>query len=303
VRATVITHTLVGAVRALGARVFCLAAASDAQVVAATRLRAAVATAYDAAQPRVVEASEDGSLLRGEVMARWQEFVGTGELMRSLEARIGRVRDRVTAAVQGKPRQPAVGDELVQALESGVASLVRAAADEAAESTVARWEREPAGRALLGAEELRRSSPTLAAATERAVREWQQGVLDLVREQGQGKRATARYLAFGVNGLGLLVMVLVFAHTGGLTGGELVVSGGASALSQKILEAVLGDQAVRTLAATARTDLHRRVAALLDAERARYTAVLDGVPVDEAVGPALRAAVQDVEDAPERSDQ
>src|SRR4029079_10892305 len=96
---------------------------------------------------------------------------------------------------------------------------------------------------------------TLPAATERAVRDWQGGVLDLVREQGQGKRATARYLALGVNGLGLLVMVVVFAHTGGLAGGEVVVAGGASALSQKILEAVLGDQAVRTLGATARAEL------------------------------------------------
>jgi hypothetical protein len=263
----------------------------------AARLGQAVTAAYDAAQERVETASEDGSLLRGEVMARWQEFVGTGELMRSLEARIGRVRDRVTAAVQGKPRQPAVAEELTQALETGVESLVRAAADEAAESTAAAWDREPAGRALLGDGDLRRSSPTLAAATERAVREWQGFVLELVREQGQGKRATARYLAFGVNGLGLMVMVLVFAHTGGLTGGELVVSGGASALSQKVLEAVLGDQAVRTLAATARADLHHRVEALLDGERARYTALLDGVRLDESVGPALRAAVQDVEDA------
>ena len=40
----------------------------------------------------------DGSLLRGEVLARWQEFVGTGELLRTLQDRVGRLRDRLSAA-------------------------------------------------------------------------------------------------------------------------------------------------------------------------------------------------------------
>ena len=43
------------------------------------------------------------SLLRGEVLARWQEFVGTGEWMRSLQARVGRARDRVAAALTRRP--------------------------------------------------------------------------------------------------------------------------------------------------------------------------------------------------------
>jgi hypothetical protein len=214
--------------------------------------------------------------------------------MRSLEAKIGRVRDRVTAAVQGKP-QP--GDELAEALETGVEALVRAAADEAAERTGSAWQADPAGAALLGDDDLRRSSPELAEATARAVREWQGGVLDLVRNQAQGKRATARYLAFGVNGVGLLVMIVVFAHTGGLVAGEVAVAGGASALSQKILEAVLGDQAVRSLAATARQDLQRRVGALLEGERRRYLDRLEPVTVPESAGAGLRAAVQDVEEA------
>lgn len=292
-RAAVVRHTLAGAVASLGPRVFELAAAADAQADAVVRLRRIVDEAYDAAAARVEAASGDGSLLRGEVMARWQEFVGTGELMRALEAKIGRVRDRVTAAVQGKP---APGAELAEALETGVEALVRAAADDAAENVATGWSAHPAGGDLL-TDELRRSSPGLREATARAVREWQGYVLDLVRQQGQGKRRTARYLAFGVNGLGLLVMIAVFAHTGGLVAGEVAVAGGASALSQKILEAVLGDQAVRSLTNAARVDLHRRVAELLDGERRRYHEVLAARGVDEQAGAALRAAVQDVEDA------
>ncbi|MGZ4615872.1 MAG: ABC transporter [Actinomycetes bacterium] len=294
VRTAVVRHTLAGAVRSLGARVFGLAAAADAQSEAASRLREAVDEAYDGALARVDEASGDGSLLRGEVLARWQEFVGTGELMRSLEAKIGRMRDRVTAAVQGKP-QP--GDDLAEALETGVEALVRAAADEAADKAGSVWQDDPAGAALLGGDDLRRSSHSLAEQTARAVRDWQGAVLELVREQGHAKRVSARYLAFGVNGLALLVMIVVFAHTGGLAGGEVAVAGGASALSQKILEAVLGDQAVRSLASTARADLHRRVAELLEGERRRFHQRLEAAQVSDTAGAALRAAVQDVEDA------
>jgi energy-coupling factor transporter ATP-binding protein EcfA2 len=293
-RSAVVRHTLDGAVRSLSARVFELAAAADDQAETVARLRRQVDSAYDEAVAHIDQASGDGSLLRGEVMARWQEFVGTGELMRAIESKIGRVRDRVTAAVQGKP---APGAELAEALESGVEALVRSAADTAAEKAGTAWREDAAGRVLLGDDDLRRSSPSLAEDTARAVRDWQGFVLDLVRSQAQGKRRTARYLAFGVNGLGLMVMIVVFAHTAGLTGSEVAVAGGASALSQKLLEAVLGDQAVRSLAEKARADLHQRVTQLLEAERRRFTDRLDAVPVLESAGPALRAAVQDIEDA------
>jgi hypothetical protein len=297
-RAAVVRHTLEGAVRSLSARVFELAAAADSQAETVARLRRAVDSAYDAAAAEVDEASSDGSLLRGEVLARWQEFVGTGELMRSLEEKVGRVRDRVTAAVQGKP---APGADLAEALESGVEALVRSAADEAADEVATVWAADPAGRVMLAehpaGDTLRRASAELPERTARAVRDWQGHVLDLVRSQGQGKRRTARYLAFGVNGLGLMVMIVVFAHTGGLVAGEIAVAGGASALSQKILEAVMGDQAVRSLAEDARADLRRRVEELLAEERRRFTERLGEVSVDEGAGSRLRAAVQDVEEA------
>jgi hypothetical protein len=294
VRAAVVRHTLDGAVRSLGPRVFELAAAADAQAEAVSRLRRIVDAAYDGALAEVARASSDGSLLRGEVLARWQEFVGTGELMRSLESKVSRLRDKASAAVRGKP---APGAGLSDALESGVEALVRSAADGAAETAAIAWAADPAGRQLLGDDDLRRSSKGLAAATTRAVREWQSGVLDLVRSQAAGKRASARYLALGVNGLGLLVMIVVFAHTAGLSGGEVVVAGGATAVSQKVLEAILGDQAVRSLAEQARRDLNGRVAALLDGERRRFSERLDSAGVHDGAGAALRDAVVLMESA------
>jgi hypothetical protein len=281
-------------VRALVGRVVLLAAASDAQAEAAARLRRAVDQAYDDALARVDDASGNGSLLRGEVLARWQEFVDTGQMMRALESKTGRVRARVTAAVHGKARP---GDELAEALESGVEALVRAAADEAAERAGGAWQDDPAGSVLLGADDLRRSSPDLPDAARQAIREWQDGVLELVRKQGQGRRASARSLAFGVNGLGLLLMVVVFARAGELAAAEVAVAGRASALSQRILVAVLGDKAVRGLVASSRADLHRRVAHLLNGERRRFLGRLDALAISEDAGSALRAAVQDVEDS------
>ena len=71
-------------------------------------------------------------------------------------------------------------------------------------------------------------------------------------------------------------MLAVFASTGGLTGLEAVVAGGTSAVGHKLLEALLGDQAVRTLAARARDDLMERVDDLLRDEAERFAALLEG---------------------------
>ena len=281
VRTAVVRHTLNGAVRSLGARVFLLAAASDAQAETAARLRREVDQAYDVAVARVETASGDGSLLRGEVLARWQEFVGTGELTRALDPKVRR------------PHQP--GDELAGALGAGVEALLRAAADEAAERAAEAWHDDPAGSVLVGEDDLRHSSPGLPEAAGLAVRDWQGGVLDLVREHGQSKRVSARHPAFGVERLVLLVMIVMFAPNDEFVAGE--VAGGTGALTQEILEAVLDDQAVPGLVASARTDLHRRLAELLDGERRRFLSRLAAVPVSEEAGAALRAAVQDLEDA------
>ena len=95
------------------------------------------------------------------------------------------------------------------------------------------------------------------------MRDWQGTVLDLVRSEGADKRSRARVLSWGVNGAGAAVMVAVFAQTGGLTGGEIAVAGGTTAVGQRVLEAVFGDAAVRSLAARAREDLEARADELL----------------------------------------
>jgi hypothetical protein len=93
------------------------------------------------------------------------------------------------------------------------------------------------------------------------------------------------------------LMVVVFAHTAGVTGAEAGIAGGSAVLGQKLLEAVFGDQAVRRLAEQARQDLEERVARLYADEQARYLAVLDGLGLDPHGTDALRAAVRRVREA------
>ena len=90
--------------------------------------------------------------------------------------------------------------------------------------------------------------------------------------EGADKRTTARFASLGVNGAGLVVMIAVFAQTGGLTGAEVAVAGGTTAVGQQVLEALFGDQAVRTLAARARETCSARARALLAASAARFDA-------------------------------
>jgi hypothetical protein len=239
----------------------------------------------------------DGSLLRGEVLARWQEFVGTGELLRTLQDRVGRLRDRLTAAITGRPPP---GAELTAALESGVVLLVDAAAERAAERAASSWRTSAAGVALLRGtpDRLDRATPNLRDAIERTVRDWQGAVLDLVRREGASRRTTARIAAYGVNATGLVVMIAVFASTAFIpTGAEIGVAGGTTVLSQKVLEALFGDQAVRRLADEARADLLERVGALLAEEEARYGDLLAAHATDPDDAAALERAAAAVEAA------
>jgi hypothetical protein len=289
-RAAVVRQTLAGALESLDARVHAVVAGVEEQATAAEALRAAADAAYARARAAIDEAVGNGSLLRGEVLARWQEFIGTGEWMRNLQGQVGRLRDRVTAALTGRPN-PA--DDLQGALESGVELLLRAEADRAAEKTVTSWRSLPGGIALIGGREseLDGVSPAFAGAAADEVRDWQGYVLELVRTEGAGKRSQARLLSWGVNGAGAALMIAVFASTAGLTGAEVVIAGGTTAVGQRLLEAVFGDAAVRELAVRAREDLDARADRLLEFEEGRFDDLLDDVAPPPGAAEELRAAV------------
>ena len=277
-RSDLIRRTLKGALASLPARAGGVATAAAEQLAAASELRSEVDAAYAGAQRDVEEAMRSGSLLRGEVLARWHEVIGTGDVMRALESKVGWVRDRVKSVLTGKP---AADEELRVAVENRIEAVIRAAAERASERAARAWREHASGRALLAdSTTFDRASRELEALTEDEVRAWQGFVFELVSREGESKRTTARLASLGVNGAGLTVMLAVFAHTGGLTGAEVVVAGGTSAISQKVLEAIFGDQAVRTLAARAREDLLERAEQLLRVDAVRFDELLDASAPD-----------------------
>ncbi len=294
-RAAMVQQTIEGAIRSLTRRAHTVADACLEQASAAERLRDSADAAYDEELRKVLEASADGTLLRGEVMVRWQEFVGTGELLKSLEAKVGRFRDRMINAIKGKPAQ---AERVTVAVESSLETLIVEHAEAAAERAEASWQSLAPGHQLLTdvGEDLGRASRGLRRKAERAVREWQQDVLEMVRTEGADKRSTARFLAYGVNGLSVALMIVVFSQTAGLTGAEVGIAGGSAVLGQKLLEAVFGDQAVRTLSERARRKLEVRIRALLEEERARYTDLVVSLGIDPASADRVRNAARAVDD-------
>lgn len=266
-RSEIARRTLNGTVKALSGRVGAVAHAVQGQERAADALRAGAEAAYRDAGTRILDATKDGALLRGEVLARWQDFVGTGEFFRALEQNIGRLRDRVGAFFRGEPT-PAVRVEA--AIETGLQAVILDEAANAGEETDRRWRSDPAGRELLGTDDLSGTSPGFAEVAAAEIRAWQTGLMELIRTEGQGKRTQARWLSFGINGLGAALMIVVFSMTAGLTGLEIGVAGGTAVVGQKLLEAVFGEDAVRRLAKTARDDLHARCQRLLQAEQQKF---------------------------------
>ncbi|WP_104117978.1 dynamin family protein [Arthrobacter sp. B1805] len=270
-RRDIARRTVRGAMRALAGRIDSIAEAAEQEQSVGNALRASTDDAYRDALADVLASTEDGRLLRGEVLARWQDFVGTGEFMRGLETRIGWARDRVSAFFTGRPAPAAT---VADAIGSGLQTVIVEQAARADEATRRRWRSEHAGAVLLESLPPWRADD-FSSEVAREIRDWQQDLLHLVQAEGADKRFTARMLSFGVNGIAVALMVVVFASTGGLTGGEIGIAGASAIAGQKLLEAVFGDDAVRRLTATARKNLSRRVEGLMDKERASFDRCLE----------------------------
>src|SRR3954470_16124883 len=177
-RAAVVRQTLDGALRSLQPRALSLAAAAAEQTAASGALWEAAARAYVDALNGVKAGTQDGTLLRGEVLARWQEFVGTGEWSRQVESAAARVRDRVTSFFRGEP-PPA--EKLGEALQSGAAVLIANPAELAASGTARAWRSLPGGEQLVAADPgLARSSDGLDERVARLVRDWQSDIFEMV---------------------------------------------------------------------------------------------------------------------------
>ena len=317
-RAAIARQTLAGAVETLAGNLQVLAAEQARQQVAHQSLAAIAAEEYEDALTTIDGALSDGSLLRGEVLSRWHDFVGTGDFFRSLDSTIGRLRDRVGSALRG---QPAAAQKVEDALESGIHAVVLDAAARASENTRTRWRASRAGRSLVArldvpqtvsaaskqnAEakgEVQSADDIFSAAVAEQIRLWQGSVLEMIRKEGADKRKRARFLSLGVNATAVILMVAAFSLTGGITGIEAGIAGSSGVVGTKLLESIFGEDAVRRMATRARTDLLERMVDLLTEHAQPFTAVLEETDPQAEAEDIHRAAEQVQKIAAEMSAQ
>jgi energy-coupling factor transporter ATP-binding protein EcfA2 len=318
-RVAVLTQTMSGMLDTFRTRIPALAGQVEAQLALRGELRAAARGAYDDQVAGVDQATSNGSLLQGEVLTRWQDFAGTGDLMRTLQVR----RGRAPGAKAKRKRLPARAGALRVALRNSLESLIEAGADRAAEDAVARWQAVPAGAALLSeladaahagrsaasdylalaladlgmaegaaqeggrlpvdAAALARSDPDLPVAAKRAVRAWQERVQHLVQAENITKRSVSRVVSFDHESLALVLMIGVLGSSGpaieGPDGGSAEPAEDAGTGPERLLGSLFGAGQLRDLTAKARLDLHERVAALFAPEAERFDAVIDAAGV------------------------
>ncbi|MFI7445364.1 AAA family ATPase [Nonomuraea indica] len=272
-REQAVRETLNGVLNSFRTRVPALAKHLEVQVAFRTELRADVEAAYRNALSETDKAFRGGTLIHGEVLARWQDFAGSGDLLRTLH-----LRKRGRSAGQAPERVMAFRT----ALRAGLESVIVAGANRAAEEVAARWRhRSPLGAKL--AEDLDRPSDDLVRHASRAIAAWQEHVTEMVRTDGVAKRSVSKLLSFDADSLSLIFMVAMF-------------SGSVEGLQHRLVTALLGAESLRGIGAKALSDLRARIGMLFDEESMRYAHVLDsaGIP-DESIATRLYQATYNLE--------
>ncbi|WP_301925711.1 GTPase [Corynebacterium glaucum] len=288
-RRAVAGKTVAGAIDGALTRVEQLAARRERQENFAHQLDESIFEMYKTAHRHIIDATSDGKMLRSEVLDRWQDVVGTSDVIRGFERWFSQTVDRVGSFFTG---EPAPLREVETELESGLHAVIVDAADTAASrawshvGSVAPELREHADPALA------RASRDIDAKAAELIREWQGAILDRIQNTAGEKRQRARIMSLGLNVATVALMLMVFSTTAGITGGEVAIAGGSAVLGQKLLETVFGEETVRQMAADAREDLNQRLDGLLREERERYYQFTD--PLLEGTSAAsIREAAHD----------
>ncbi|WP_344945606.1 GTPase [Sphaerisporangium flaviroseum] len=287
-RTQAVQATLDGVLDSFRSRIPALARHLEAQVAFRAELRTDVDASYMSALAEIDEATTDGSLLRGEVLARWQDFAGSGDLMKTLHLRRpGRVATKTSQQAPVRLRA------FKAALRSGLESVIVSAGQRAAEEVVARWrQRDGVGDRLTSGQGLGRPSDEFVRRVSRTIGAWQEHVVALIRSGGVTKRSVAKLLAFDEESLALVFMVGLL----GYGSSDVATSSGTGTLPERLLRGLLGAESLRSIGMKARSDLRARISVLFDEETLRYVQVLDeaGIP-DEAAAKRLYQATYNLE--------
>ncbi len=270
-RPVVLETAIRGAIADVSRRVRLLEKAVASERSEALALREVADGAYERQIGEIARSLESGNLIRGEVLSRWQEFVGTGELVKAMGEGVSRLSAWARRVFGGATAPARVRVDARVELRD---VLVRRA-DLAAGAAAAAWELDPAGRHLLSGRSLWRHDDATADRADRAVEDWMVGVTELIQEAGAAKKRSAVVASYGVNTVAVVVMLGVFLQTGGLTGAEVGVAAGAAAAQQKLLEHLFGTAAARSLIDGARSAIEAAATGVLREDAARFGTAID----------------------------
>jgi 50S ribosome-binding GTPase len=322
-RIAILTQTMAGVLDSFEQRVPALAQHAETQLALAAELRTAADAAYAAALAEFDEAVRNGSLLRGEVLARWQDFVGADDLVRTLEprkARRGSARLKRAAAISGRAQT------LKAALRHSLEALTISVADRAAEDAMERWQASPAGAGLLAEAAQAALAPAVAEPAYASLRKWEGelqwgfpgaqtdlaaslpagGVQALACSSADLARRVALAVAAWQDYLVHLVQAenvtrrsiarigsfdpesLALVLTIGVLGFDAddALGEGAVVVPRDVLTGLFGAGLMRDIGAQARQDLHERMDLLFAEEALRFTALMDAAGVPDEAGPA-----------------
>ncbi|MEH3033309.1 MAG: ABC transporter [Aeromicrobium erythreum] len=285
-RQAVVLKTLDGAVRHNVMRTHDVADELGEQVTAAGELRADLDEIYDEALDVVERSSADGSLLRGDVRTRWQEFVGTGELLRSVEEKVSRLRDRLLTGVTGRRTRDA---EVAESIAQALVALVLESVQSAGEAVVRGWGGTDVGRPLVDAHRgVERPPADLAVRVERLVHDWQARVVELVRTESADRKLNPNVLALGQHGVAVAVQVMVLVQR---SRDDL----DAAEAARSLLTAIFGAGGAKQLLDRAHDDLVRSAGVVVEAERQRFGALVPDPDRVLAAQTSLREAARQAE--------
>lgn len=234
------------------------------------QLLAVVDGAYRDALEEVVSELDRGSLIRAEVVERWAERVGTGEVARWARGSASWVRS-LAARLGGQPLSAA--KELEREARSELTRAVNTRLERAARAVARGWELEPAGSELV-TEDMRVPGVDTLADAEAAIDRWLAGLTRMVEDAAPGRFRTARVASTGLNAAAVASILALFASTGGITGAEFGVAAGAAAAQQGILEHLLGRAAAQSLSGSARDSLVAELKSVFGTDAERFRAVL-----------------------------
>jgi hypothetical protein len=261
---------------------------------AVARLDEAITAAYAGLGADLAAELEHGIPLRADVLDRWRDLVGGSQTLVRLQTTAQRVRGAVQDLLGTTGEVPAESHRQVRTeIAVTVTETIERLLDRGRLEARRRLEQDPVGRRLLDVRpELRAVDPDVRHDRVRAeVDAWNEHVAELVRTVGEQRKTRARRWSTALNTVATSAILVLFAVSGGLTGGEVGIAALASAASQTLLVRLFGEQNLRQLLADMRADLDGRFALLVEQDRADLdAAVAAAAPPTAAAETVLAAA-------------